>query len=348
MANFAASALVAGQTLFTEQATNTAEFRLPDVAAIRTARISGLHNPSIESVKASVQRAVNAYFPIRQAATNGTTRPALHTGARGDSDAVAYTWTTFSEPFSISLNQAQNNVMTFAQMYAAAKRNAILNVLNRADAWFLAALLAEKTAINVGGANGTFNATDDVFEIDGASKDFFFSEAKIMMEQNLYRSNLVAIVDAKGKELARRVGAQGTGNSVNLSYTIDGYSGIMGTTRQILDPTEFDASGIFFDPTAVAIAPWVQPDYRKDVDPDKAMNSAQGDRGQFSLAEMPGVSFMEKYYVVQADASAAQGTTDDVLMQGLISLDLAFAVAPTSDFRGSDDSVVYVAGALKV
>jgi hypothetical protein len=343
MANFATSALVAGQTKFTQDVINKTEFRLPDVAATRIMRIAGMHNPSLESVRVSGSRTVNAYFPIRQAATNGSARSALHTGARGDSTSATYSWTTFEEPFSISMNQAQNNVMTFAEMYASARRNAILNILNRIDAFAVSSLLSDKSGYNVGGANGTFNATDDVYEVANADKDYFFSEVKTMMEQNLYMGALVGVVDAKGKELARRVGNQGTGNSTNLSYTVDGYTAITPSTRTIVSGTE--GSGIFFDPSTVALVPWVQPDYRKSINPELAMNGVNGDRGSFSIPELPGITFMEKIYTGQSDASSLQGTVDDIKVEVQISVDVAYSAAPISTLN-TDESSIFVASVL--
>ena len=339
MANFDASVLVAGQTLFRDEAVNRAEFRMEDHAALKVAQISGLHNPSIEAVKTNVGRVIEAFFPIRQDATNATTRSALHTGARGDSKIVNYTWTPFTETFSISLNQAQKNVMSFQQMFAYTKMNALLNVINRADQFFVAQILADRTTVNAGGANGEWDGTENVFNVDAAFKDDFYSEVIAMLQKNRYEGQVIGIVDTKGNTLARKVGAQGTGNAQNLQYTLQGYGAIVPTTRTLLDTSSYAANGLFFNAGNVSVVPWVQADYRQAANMAEALTSVKGTRGEFSIPQLPGINFMEKYYVTQGDASALGGTTDDVILQGLISMELAYAKAPTNT-----GSVVFAAG----
>jgi hypothetical protein len=113
--------LVAGQALFTEKM-QSAEWRLPDMSAVKTAQVGMVANPSLADLRTSALRSVTAKFPIRQAAINGVVRVAEHTGARGDSASETISWSKFVEPFSISMTQADNNVMTWAQQYAASKR----------------------------------------------------------------------------------------------------------------------------------------------------------------------------------------------------------------------------------
>ena len=122
MADFAPSLLEKGQAIFTDKFMS-GEWRMPDVAAFQTAETAGVANPSLAGLRDREDRAVSAYFPIRQVATNGTGRVAKHTGASGDSLEVPITWTTFSEPFQITIEQGNNNVLDAAIQFAATMRN---------------------------------------------------------------------------------------------------------------------------------------------------------------------------------------------------------------------------------
>ena len=118
--------LVDAQAKFTEKF-KSGEWRLPDVSAFQCAELAEVANPSLALIREREDRAVNAYFPIRQAATNGTARAHNHAGARGQSQAESITWSIFSEPYSISLKQGDNNVFNFDEQWAATTKNAIFN-----------------------------------------------------------------------------------------------------------------------------------------------------------------------------------------------------------------------------
>lgn len=341
MADFSPSNLVAGQALFNEKF-KSAEWRLPDHAAIKVAEKGVIANPSFRDLRTREDRTINYYFPIRQSATSGTSRAFNHTGARGDSLNGSVTWSTYSEPFSISIKQADNNVESWAEMYASTLRNAVLNILNRADAGFVTALLADKTQVNNGGGNGSFNSTPNDFEIDATYKEYYYQEVKAMMTNNLYRGNLIGIVDSKANVLAEKSLAQGSGNSENRSFQFMGYEDIVPTTRTVL--SGYDVSGIFFENGLVAYQPWIPAQNRKPLNPEKAM-SYNGDMGSISIPEL-GVDFAIHSYGTRANASSNNGSAQDLVIYQEVSIDFAYISAPLSTFRGSNDSVVYTAGLL--
>ncbi len=340
--NFSPSLLVDAQAKFNAKFLS-GEWRMPDVAAFQVAEKGEIANPGLASIREREDRQVNAYFPIRQAATNGTARSHNHTGARGQSQAVGITWVTFSEPYSISLKQGDNNVFNFDEQFAATSRNAILNLNNRIDDYFVTQMIADKTAVNVGGGNGAFAAGD--YQVAAGDVDFFYENVKAMMNQNLYRGGLVGVVDSVAAVNANRVRNQGVGNSTNLAYTLNGYEQIVASTREILLPATFaNGSGLFFENGLVAMIPWMPKQNRKALDAEKAM-SYNGDYGQISIPEM-GVNYAIHAYAERADNSGNNGETQDLTMQFEVSIDFAYASAPLSDFRGANDSVIYSAGVL--
>lgn len=346
MADFASSVLVAGQALFNDKF-NSGEWRMPDFAAVSVAKSGAIANPNLQELRTAESRAVNAYFPIRQAAINGTARAHDHTGAIGDSLAETITWNTFSEPFSISIKQADNNVLNFATMFASTQRNAVFNLMNRIDAAFVTSLIADKTQFAVDGGNMVFEGTTtDDGQLAAAEKDFYFQNVKAYLEQNLYLGNLTGIVDTFANVLAGKLAAQGPSNDENTQFQFAGYDNIVSTTRSILAvPATYSASGLFFETGLVGVVPWIPRVNRKPLNEEKAA-SFNGDWGSIPMPGMPGVDIAVHAYGTRADTSGGAGETQDLVIQYELSVDVGFVNAPLSTFRGASDSVVYSAGIL--
>jgi hypothetical protein len=342
MSYFVPSALVAGQAKFTEKY-SSGEWRLPDVAAFNVAQKSGVANPSLVELRTREDRSVYAYMPVRQAAIGGTARAHDHTGARGDSIQETITWSTFSEPFSISLKQADNNVIAWAEMYASTLQNAVFNLMTRANTWFAAALVAGKTQVNVGGGNGTFNATDDIYEVPLSEINYFFQNARRTLNQNLYKGMLMGIVDDTAATLGERLQAQGSANATNFGFQFAGMD-IVPTTATLLG-TGYSGSGLFWENGLVAVIPWIPKQNRKPLDGNKVTDYV-GDYGSFTVPQLPGIPFAIHAYGARANASAAGGYTQDVVIEFEVSFDLGFVAAPLGTFRGSDDEVIYGIGQL--
>ncbi len=325
MANFAASVLNAGQALFLNTYTDNGEWRAVDFAAIQVMNKGAITNPLLANLRTSELRAVHAYLPIRQTAGGGTTRTHDHTGSAGDSKDVTITWSTLSEKFKVSAKLSNNNVLQGAQMFAAELKNAIDNLLERSNALLIAQLLAGKTQVNAGGANGTFNATDDNYEVANTQADYFFQEVKKMMSKNKYKTQIVSIVDAKAAVLAERGGWQGVGNDKNLAPQYAGQT-IVGTDSDII--TGQSGSVISFPANGVAFQPWIPAENRKPLNASKIMDGV-GDFGQIAIPEL-GVNFAVHAYSARANTSAIGGSTQDVVTEFEISIDWAYASSPIS------------------
>lgn len=341
MATFDASDLVAGQAIYNEKH-QSGEWRAPDSAAFMTANTGALANPTLGGLRTREDRAVNAYFPIRQAATDGTARAALHTGARGDSEANAITWSTFSEPFSISITQHENNVFNFAEMFAATQKNAVFNIVNRLDAWFVAQAVAGKTLVSAGGGLGEFVSTD--YQVALADENRWFQNVKAMMENNLYGGGITGIVDSQGGVIKGDNAAQGAGNASNDQFQLIGYDQIKTSSRTILDvPTTYKASGLFFETGLLGVVPWIPQKNRKSLNPQKILDGV----GDFGMMMIPGldIPLAISAYSTRADASASNGSAQDVVIEYELSVDVGFVPAPISN---ATESVIFSSGVLAV
>lgn len=327
MANFAASVLEAGQAIFTDQFVSKGEWRKPDHAALVLAEKGIVTNPALQNIRTSEKRTVKTYLPKRQATTGGTSRAYNHTGAFGDSLAVTLAWSTLSEPFKVSMKLADNNVLTGAQMFASALRNAINNLLKRSNDLFIASLLADKTNVNAGGANGTFNETSFDYEIPESYESFLYQEIQSMMQKNLYNGNLAAIADMKAFALAQRLINQGIGNNTNTQYQFAGFPSLVPYTGEILGGSH-KGSVISFEEMSVAFQPWIPLINRKPIDPGK-ITEYNGDFGSITIPEL-GVDFALHAYSQRADTDSAGGSTQDLVTEYEVSVDWCYASSPLS------------------
>jgi len=331
MAN-AASSVLEDAILKFDSTMTSAEWKAPDSAAIIAARKSEMGNPLLSQLRTSESRTVNAKFPIRQTATGGVVRVAEHSGSNPDTSTEALSWSKFVEDFSINKSLAENNAYEFIDLFVAGQRNNILNLINRVDASFVASVLADETTANAGGANGTFNATTDEYEIDNINKDDFFYEVKSMMENNLYGGEIVGIVNSKANVLRRKLAADGSGNASNTAASLAGFSSIVPTTRTITASSN-DASGLFFQNGLVAVNFWVPPANRQAMDTEKAMADNVGAFGEFSLPDFPNIKFAQSIYVKRADLSGSGGNEQDIQIHVENSLEMAYASAPVSAYH---------------
>lgn len=330
MANAASSVLAAGQTKFNQRMLG-AEWKLPESAAITAAEKGEMANPSFRQIRTSAGRTIEAKFTIRQAAGGAVVRAALHTGSNPDTLSETITWSKFVEDFSIPLTLGDNNVFEFTELYAAARRNAIFNLISRVDASFIASLLADESTASAGGANGTFNATTDEFEIPAGNSENFFSEVKAMHMKNLYKGQLIAIADAKAAVLADRLGRDGMGNAVNKAPQLAGYSAIIPTSRAI-SASASDGSTLSYQNGLVGVNFWIPMKNRKVLDVKSAMRDSVGDFGEFTVPEFPGITFADSIYASRSDQSAVGGDEQDLQINEEISLEMAYVSAPLSTF----------------
>ena len=353
MANLTPTNLLAAIALVSEKY-QSAEFRMPDTAALGTAYIGEITNPSLAALRTREDRATNYDFPIRKGQGTATGRTALHTGDRTDSLRTALTWKTVVDTFSISMKQLDNNTITFEQAFAKGVQSCVMNNLKEADDWFIAQLLADKTQINVGGVRGTWDDVNYNMALVQDQKDYWKEQVEANMGNNDYSGELMIIADSLAHIDMTRSLNQGVGNSVNLGYQFGGGS-IVKTSKTLLEG--FDGSAIAFPMDMAGIFQWIPKQNRRALNMDKAIGSEVGDFGMISIPVMDDKGSVKytidaamSMYAKRANTSASNGSLQDVLYQIEISWDMAYMSAPlssfraTGDFAGKTDSTIYTFG----
>jgi hypothetical protein len=353
MANLTPTNLLSAIALVTEKY-KSAEFRMPDTAALATAYIGEKTNPSLAAMRMREDRATYYDFPIRKSDGGASDRAALHTFGRTDSLRTQLTWESFVDGFSISMKQLDNNTITFEEAFAKGVKSCVMNNLKKADDWFVSQLIQDKTQINVGGVRGAWNSTLYNMELLASQQDYWKEQIEANMGNNEYNGELMIIADSLAfMDMVKSLN-QGIGNSVNLGYQF-GSGEIVKTSKTLL--SGYNGSALAFPMDGAGIFQWIPKQNRKALNMEKAMSSEVGDFGSFSIPVMDDkggtkytIDAAMSMYAKRADTSSSNGNEQDVLYQIEISWDMAYLSMPLSSFRatgsfaGKTDSVVYAYG----
>ncbi len=353
MAELTPTNLLAAIAKVTDKATK-GEFRMPDTAAISTAYIGEKTNPSLSEMRKKEDRATYYDFPIRKADDSLTERLALHEGSSNDSLRSQLTWQSFVDAFSISEKQLDNNTFDFPETFAKGVQSCVMNNLKKADDWYVAQLLADKTQINVGGVRGTWDGANYDMLLNATQQDYWKEQIEANMGNNEYSGELMIIADSLAHIDMTRSLNQGVGNSVNLGYQFGGGE-IVKTSKTLL--SGYNGSAIAFPMDHAGLFQWIPPLNRKPLDRTKAVSSEVGSFGTIPIPIVNDkgntvytIDAAISMYAKRANTSARNGSKQDILYQIEISWDMAYFSNPlsafraTGDFAGKTDSVIYTYG----
>jgi len=334
MANFSPSNLVAAQSMLQDR------FKAPENRFKPSPVMSmGLKNQGIliqdyASLRTREDRAVYAYLLNRTKRSTTSSRTHNHTGNRGDSTQMSLTWTTFTDKFSLSLKQLDNNTFDFNTALAHQIENAMKNIIESAETYIVGNLQTNRSQVNDATANGTFNATNDVFEISSTTQ--FWQILKSMMRQNDYKGMFDVITNSWGFVDAEYQAAQGQSNSSNTSFQFQGMN--IAESYELADANYANTNVSLIMPEGgFAVLPWIPKQNRAGYGDYTTYNGGYGSLADpFGL----GVDFAVHGYSERADASASNGSTQDDVMQFELSVDLAIPLAPVTT---ANETVVFEA-----
>lgn len=334
MANFSPSNLVAAQLMLQDK------FKSPENRFKASPVMSmGLKNQGIlvqdyQSLRTREDRALYAYLLNRTKRSTSSSRTHNHTGNRGDSTQMSLTWTTFTDPFSISLKQMSNNMFDLNTTLAHQLENSMKNIIESIETYIVANLQTNRTQVNDATANGTFNATNDVFEISSSTQ--FWQILKSMMRQNDYKGMFDVITNSYGFVDAEYQAAQGIANSTNTQFQFQGMN--IAESYELAD-SNYPATNIslIMPEGGFAVLPWIPGENRRG---EGDYMSSLGGYGSISDPFGLGLEFALHGYSERADTSASNGSTQDNLMQFELSVDVAIPLAPLST---ANETVIFEA-----
>ncbi len=330
MANFSPSNLVAAQTRLAKKFT-APESREKVLPALKL----GLSNSDIlikdaAAIRTREDRTVTAYAMKRQVRTPGSQRSATHTGSSGDSMSMPLSWSTYSDTFSISLKQMDNNIFSWQEAFDQNVMNCILNIHSQIESDFVAFLLtnrtqAVKTTTPIGN-RVTWNATNYAHEIGAADQKQFFQLAKTIMTQNYYNNGTFDCISGGQCYVnASFWAAQGSENAQNTAFQFTGMN--IQESVDLTDSNYGQGVALIMAPGSVALIDWI-PKQNRTGSGD--YNSYVGGYGSFKDPYGTKLTFAVHAYELRQDTSTSNGVQQDNMMQFEISVDIAQATTPLS------------------
>lgn len=290
--------------------------------------MSSLMFPNYEALRTREDRTIETNFLTRSKRTLGTGgRTHNHTGVSGDSATLTPTWVTYDDDFAMTLKQADNSMYNAQEQMNAELQDVIANIMEGYEAIATAYLFNNRSGVNVATYNGTFDATDDVFEIASANETLAIQTTEIALDANKYPKGATVFCDSisYGKFLFQK--NQGNANSTNLAYQFEmnGFTFVhsigLGALGAALASAYSKGFWIVVPNGTVASLPWI---------PVQNRRGHVSTVGTYSniLNPIDGESYAVHSYETRTDGTSVNGYTQDEITHYEISQDLSFAKAP--------------------
>jgi len=327
MANRSKANLVKAQAkLLAQFQSSELRYRFPATyLAIRAMSI--IMFPNYDTLRVREDRTIETNFAMRAKRTLGSARTHNHTGVKADTETLTPTWSTYLDKFKMSLKQSDNSLYDAQEQMNQEISNVISNFMEGYETASTNYLFANRTHVNIATANGSFNATDYVFEIAEAKQDRAIQIAKIAMDANKYPAGATYFCDSISYAHFEFIASQGASNQTNLSFQFGNvvfvHSVELGDLAGALVSAYSKGFWIVVPTGTVATLPWIPKQNRVG-------NSEFAPLSVYTnlINPVDNENYAMHYYSVASDSSAENGYTQDVDTQYEVSQDLAFMKAP--------------------
>lgn len=225
MANFDTSAWAKAQSQLLKTYKD-AEMRTIDPVVLRMVLgTTGIMLPDYKELKKSVARPVEGNFLTRTSRALGTGGPIHnHSGSQGVSAIQTFTWVPYDDKTVTTLKESNNSIFTMEQLGANKMVNVANNFAEDLEGRASAFITANRTGVNTATVEGTFNATNDAFEItESTNGNRAIQISKSVMKLNKYaKFDYVVVCDTVSFNKFQFDAAQGSSNNTNLSFQYQG------------------------------------------------------------------------------------------------------------------------------
>lgn len=292
--------------------------------------MSNIMFPNYNELRVREDRTIETnYFKRAARALGSGGRIHNHTGTHGDTAVLTPTWATYDDKFAMSLKQADNSLYNAQEQMNQEVNDIIANFMEGYETAATAYLFNNRSGVNVATAEGTFDATDDVFEIAEAKENRAIQITDIAVDANKYPKGATIFCDSISFAKFQYQANQGAGNSANLSFQFDMngntfvHSIGLGALAAGLVSAYAKGFWIVVPNGTVGVLPWI---------PKQNVQGVSTKENEYSniLNPIDGEVYAVHSYETRVDGTATNGYTQDVLTEYQFSQDLAFAKAPLS------------------
>lgn len=347
MANYATSVLAKGQALVTGKYQAPEQRRKTPTVLEKALQNQKISIPNADDLRKSDLRTVEIYYMKDVAAGSGTAKAHNHSGSYGDSGKIELTYVTHVEKIQLPRKIAQNNIVTYQNMFNNLYEMKWKNLRKRHDDTALSYLKTNRCQLSAATINaqiasanpGTWNETSYALEVSADKASRFAQKIKSFMAARLYAgTEYDVIADLQMADEFEYAKNQGTANNSNTQFQFAGLN-IAATQDQISAAYE-NGSVLILPAGLFAGFSWNDPLNRSGV------NSGENEVGMLGTISDPfgsGASADISMYTQRADTSAntTGGSTQDIVDEWEIALTMAYALPPLST---ASDSVVHLVG----
>ena len=336
MANYATSVLATGQGVVTNRNQQPEQRRkLPTVMelALQNQQYS---IPNANELRASELRPVEIYYQKDVAAGATTAKAYNHTGNFGDSGKIELTYVTHVEKIQLPRKIAQNNIITYQNMFNNLYEMKWKNLRTRHDTSALAFLIANRLQLSsatisaqIASANpGTWNDTNYALEIDANKASLFAQKLKSFMLARYYQGEYDVIADLQTGDAFEVAMQQGQANSVNTAFQFAGLN--ISKTQDVVSANYANGAALVMPSRMFAGLQWNDPLNRSGK-----VDSGETEVGMLGTISDPfgsGAVADVSMYTQRADTSAntTGGSTQDIVDEWELALTIAYALPPLS------------------
>ena len=327
MANFATAALVKAQAkLIGKFQTGELRYRDPAVHKLFLQNTDFLF-PDYKLLKTRDDRTVETNYFLRTSRALGSGREHNHSGAQGDSTTYTPSWSTYHDDFVSTIKEADNKVYSIEELHMSKMENIIANFMEGLNGVAADALFAARSGVNTATAEGTFDATDDVFEItDSTNGTRAVQITRMVMDINKWQGTDFDIVcDSIAYNKFQNLAAQGVSNSTNTSFQFQGVTFYHepSYTADAAGLASAYAKGFWLavPKGTIGALPWIPKQNREGREMKEASY------GQI-FNPVDGLAYAVHSYQERVDGTSLGGYTQDVKIETQLSIDMAYCVAP--------------------
>lgn len=329
MANFSTAEWVKAQAKLIGAFQSTElRFRDPSVHKLFL-RNTDIMMPDYKDLKVSSDRVVEINYFTRTSRALGGAPSHDHTGAQGDSALLTPTWTSHSDTFVSTVKEANNTIYNLAELHMSKVNNVVANFAEGLETVAADFLFANRSGVNVSTAEGTFDVTDDTFEIDEATNGLRAIQiTRMNMDINGYQGmNFDIVCDSIAFARFQFDAAQGISNSTNTSFQFQNVTFLHdpSLTAAAAGLASAYAKGywIAVPVGSIAALPWIPIQNRE------GLVTKENLYGQIQNP-IDGIGYALHTYEERVNGTGLGGQLQDVKVETQIWLDIAYVNAPIS------------------
>lgn len=334
--SYAATALAKGQGKLIQKYAST-ELREIDPVTYKALRKSTeIMFPSHKDLRTREDRPIEASYFTRAKRNLGTGRSATPSGVVGSSNVLTPSFTTSSDTFLMTMKTGGANVLGYQDTMDYQIENTLKNFSAGNETLAVNYIFNNRSSVNVGVADGTFNAVNTTYEINDTDK---FNRSIVITEtnmaENLYGGMALTIFcDSVSFNRFALLSQQGVANALNTSFQFAGKTFVrslaLTAKAAVLGYTK--GYWIAAPDGTFGILDWI---------PQQNIKGEDKGFAKWSTFHNPidEADYAVYIYGQPLDGSASGGYTQDWVENIEFSIDLAPELAPT-DLGGAGETVL--------